>query len=126
MVKGLEGKLFEKWLRSLSLEKRRLRGDLITVYDSFVRGRGGTGIDLFSLVTSGRTRGKGLKLCQGKFKFDIRKRFFIQRTVGHWNRLPREVVTAPSPTESTRRFDDTLGHMVCLLRMVLCRARSWT
>ncbi|KFO62212.1 hypothetical protein N302_02595, partial [Corvus brachyrhynchos] len=54
----------------------------------------------------------GLKLCQGRFRLDIRQRFFTQRVVGHWNRLPREVVTAPSLTEFKELLDNTLGHMV--------------
>ena len=53
-----------------------------------------------------------MKLCQGKFRLDIRKRFFTERTVGHWNRLPREVVTAPSLSEFIEHLDNALSHMV--------------
>lgn len=101
MVKGLEGKTCEKQLRALglfSLEKRRLRGDLIVVYNFLARGSGEAG-DQFSVNTSDRTHGNGVKLTQGKFQLDIRKRFFTKRVVAHWNRLPRDVVTAPSLSE---------------------------
>ena len=43
---------------------------------------------------------------------DIRKRFFIERVVGHWNRLPRELGTAPSLPEFKEHLDDALSPIV--------------
>ncbi|KFP47983.1 hypothetical protein N323_06521, partial [Cathartes aura] len=54
----------------------------------------------------------GCKLKEGRFRLDIRKKFFTVRVVRHWNRLPRKVVDAPSLEVLKARLDGALSNLV--------------
>ena len=49
---------------------------------------------------------------EGRFKLDIRKKFFTVRVVTHWNRLPTEVVDAPSLEAFKTRLGGVLSNLV--------------
>ncbi|KFZ54286.1 hypothetical protein N321_05535, partial [Antrostomus carolinensis] len=54
----------------------------------------------------------GSKLEEGRFRLDIRKKFFTVRVVRHWNRLPREAVDAPSLEVFQARLDEALSNLI--------------
>ncbi|KFQ41337.1 hypothetical protein N333_10251, partial [Nestor notabilis] len=115
MIRGLEDLSYEDRLRKLglfSLDKRRLRGDLIAAFQCLKGAYKDAGERLFVRDCSGRTKGNGFKLKQGNFRLDLRKKFFTVRVVRHWNRLPKEVVSAPTLEVFKARLDRALGDIV--------------
>ena len=57
-------------------------------------------------------RANGWKLREGRFRLNIRKKFFTVRVVRHWNRLPKEVVDAPSLEAFKARLDGALSNLI--------------
>ena len=70
------------------------------------------GEGLFIRAGSGKGGGNGFKLEKGRFRPDIREKLFIMGAVRHWNRLPSEVVDAPSLEAFKARLDVALSNLV--------------
>ncbi|KAK4825778.1 hypothetical protein QYF61_002341 [Mycteria americana] len=115
MIRGVEHLSYEERLRELglfSLEKRRLWRDLIAAFQYLKGPYKKAGEGLFTRAYSDRTRGNGFKLKEGRFRLDIRKKFFTMRVMRHWNRLPREAVDAPALEVFKARLDGALSKLV--------------
>jgi len=67
---------------------------------------------LFRRVGCDRMRGNGFNLEEGRFRLDIRRKFFTVRVVRHWNRLPSEAVNAPSLGALKAMLDWTVSNLV--------------
>jgi len=115
MIRGLEHLSYEERLRKLglfSLEKKGGRETLLQPFSTYRRLIKKDGNKLFSRACSDRIRGNGFKQKEGRFRLDIRKKFFTMRVVRHWHRLPREVINAPSLETFTVRLDGTLSNLI--------------
>ena len=100
MMNDVSGDSYEEKLKTLnlfSLEKRRVRGDMIAVF-RIIKG--------FDKVDSAKffrfrnhtwpSRYHSQQIIKQKFKTDIRKNFFSQRIINFWNKLPTFVVDSSS------------------------------
>jgi len=115
MIRWLQYVSYEDRLRELeffSLEKRRLWGEVIAAFQYLKGACEKAGGGLFIRACSNRVRSNDFKLKESRFVLDSRKNFFTMRVVRDWNKLPREVVDAPSLEFFKARFDGALRKLV--------------
>jgi len=110
MIRGMEHLSYKERLRELwlfSLEKRRLRGDLIAAFYHFKGTYRKDGEGHFIRECSDRMRSNSFTPKEGRL--DIRKKFFTARVMRPWRRLPREAVDTPSLAVFKARLDGALS-----------------
>ena len=108
MVKGTKGMSYAERLKFcdiFSLERRRLRGDLIEVFRILQGESNGSNSQMFQPCALPVTRGHERKLQKPRARLDLRKFGFSHRVIDPWNRLPNEVVCAPSLETFKARLD---------------------
>jgi len=114
LVGSLKKKLYAERLKALqltTLEKRRLREDLIETYKIVTNKESIDSAQFFEFTDTGHDlRGHSLKLSQSRNRSRVRRTFFSQRVVVDWSRLPQYVVDAPS-TNAFKYWHWRLVHM---------------
>ena len=112
MIRGQENRPYDDRLRAMglfSLEKHKLRGDLMAIYKFIRDDHQYLGECLFTRSPQGMTRSNGYKLLQDHFRRDIRKNCFTVRTPKVWNSLASEVVQAPTLNTFKSKLDAYLA-----------------
>lgn len=79
-----------------SVERRRLRGDFITIDEYLKCGSHVDRYELCSLVNNNRTSGNSKKLEHKEVPYKHKKNLFILIVTELWNRVPREVLESLS------------------------------
>ena len=111
LIPRLRNKPYEERLKELnlfSLEKRRLRGDLIEVFKMM---RGFVNVNISDYVTVDQeraTRSNGLKIIGKSFRSEESKYFFFNRIVNVWNSLPSQIVSSNTIEMFKHRLDSYL------------------
>ena len=95
-----------------SLEKRILWEDLIAVSQYLKGTYRKAGERLFIRACRNRMRRNGFKLEEGRFRLDIKKKFFTERIMRCSKTLPRDVVGASSLEVLNIRLDGALSNLI--------------
>ena len=92
-------------MRLFSLDKKRHWGNLISAFQYLKEAYRKAVKGLFRRAHRDMTSGNVLKLEEGRFGLDAKKKIFTVRMVKYWNRLPRVAVDAPSLEALKARLD---------------------
>ena len=109
IIEECRGLCYEERLRVtglMTLEDRRIRGDMIEVFKILKGINKNDSGSWFQLVNNNRTRGHSLKIAKKRSRLDIRKNSFSQRVINDWNSLPEEVIEASSVNSFKNRYDE--------------------
>ena len=115
MLRGLQHLPYKDRLRELglfSLEKRRLRGDLIAAFQDLQGASKQEGRQLLERADNSRTWGNGVKLKEGRLRWDVRGKFFAMRVGRCWNSCPERLwMPRPSVEVLKARLDGAVGSL---------------
>jgi len=112
MVDGLKDIAYDDRLEILgllSLEKRRLRGDLIEVFKILTDRENIDKHQFFTPSLSSHLRGHSLKLLNPRSSRQVRQNFFSQRVIDEWNKLPSDVAIRQLQSTCLRTSWMTIG-----------------
>ncbi len=110
-ITSLRNKPYEERLAGLilfSLEKRRLRGNIIECFKILKRFTNVDASKMFSIDNTPRTRINGVKLRCKQVQLDCTKFFFIDDVVREWNKLPPSVVQCDTINSFKNKLDHRL------------------
>lgn len=115
MIKGLENLASDERRRNLcifSMEKKRFKGDFITVFQYSKGGYIDDGVSFFTKSHTERASNNAYKLHWEMFHLDILWEFFTVRKINHWNNLPWDMVESPSLEFFKMLLDKVLNNVI--------------
>ena len=115
-----------KGVRLVLLREEKAEGDLTVALQYLEGAYKQEGNQFFTWSDSDKTGTNVFKLKEGRFRLGVSRKFFTQRAVRHWIRLPREVVDAPSLEVFKARPDEALDSLVCwVATLSMARSLKW-
>lgn len=107
LVPSLRNLTYKERLIALDLPTlayRRTRGDLIMVY-KILKGMVDLNYTHFFKLSTTKTRGHELKLFKQRNRLNVRQKFFSQRIVDSWNKLPEYIVSSSTIINFEKLYD---------------------